>query len=147
MQDLKTLEQIKTESVGADRFRAVLLTIFASVALALSAIGLYGVISYSVVQRTREIGIRAALGANAAAIFALILRSGMTLTAIGLVLGMGGAFGLTRFLAAMLFGIGSNDPVTLAVVAVTLALIALLACYLPARRAMKVDPIVALRCE
>ena len=147
VQDLKTLEQIKTESVGADRFRAVLLTIFASVALALSAIGLYGVISYSVVQRTREIGIRAALGANAAAIFALILRSGMTLTAIGLVLGMGGAFGLTRFLASMLFGIGSNDPVTLAVVAVTLALIALLACYLPARRAMKVSPIVALRDE
>ncbi len=147
VEDLKTLEQIKTESVGADRFRALLLTIFAGVALALSAIGLYGVISYSVVQRTQEIGIRAALGADAANIFGLILRSGMTLTALGLILGIGGAFGLTRFLASMLFGIGSNDPVTLAVVAATLALIALLACYLPARRAMKVNPIVALRCE
>jgi putative ABC transport system permease protein len=147
VQDLKTLEQIKSESVGADRFYTILLTIFAGVALALSAIGLYGVISYSVVQRTREIGIRAALGASAADILGLILRSGMSLTAIGLVMGIAGAFGLTRFLSSMLFGIGSNDPVTLSVVAVALALIALLACYIPARRAMKVNPIVALRCD
>ena len=147
VEDLKTLEQIKSESVGADRFRAILLTIFAGVALALSAIGLYGVISYSVVQRTREIGIRAALGANATNIFSLILRSGMSLTAVGLFLGIAGAFGLTRFLSSMLFGIGSNDPLTLAAVAASLALIALLACYIPARRAMRVSPIVALRCD
>jgi putative ABC transport system permease protein len=147
VQDLETLEQIKSESVGADRFYTILLTIFAGVALALSAIGLYGVISYSVVRRTREIGIRAALGASAADILGLILRSGMSLTAIGLVMGIAGAFGLTRFLSSMLFGIGSNDPVTLSVVAVALALIALLACYIPARRAMKVNPIVALRCD
>jgi len=147
VEDLKTLEQIKSESVGADRFRALLLSIFAGVALALSAIGLYGVISYSVVQRTREIGIRAALGANATNILGLILRSGMSLTGIGLVLGIAGAFGLTRFLSSMLFGIGSNDPVTLSAVALALAFIALLACLIPARRAMKVSPIVALRCD
>lgn len=147
VQEVKTLEQIKAESVGADRFRSLLLSIFAGVALALSAIGLYGVIAYSVVQRTREIGIRAALGANAANIRGLILRSGMMLTALGLVLGAGGAFGLTRFLASMLFGVGKNDPVTLVVVATALALMALLACYLPARRATKVNPIVALRTE
>ena len=147
VQEVKTLEQIKAESVGADRFRSLLLSIFAGVALALSAIGLYGVIAYSVVQRTREIGIRAALVANAANIRGLILRSGMMLTALGLVLGAAGAFGLTRFLASMLFGIGKNDPVTLVVVATALALMALLACHLPARRATKVNPIVALRTE
>ena len=98
-------------------------------------------------QRTREIGIRAALGANATNIFSLILRSGMSLTAVGLILGIAGAFGLTRFLSSMLFGIGSNDPLTLAAVAASLALIALLACYIPARRAMRVSPIVALRCD
>jgi putative ABC transport system permease protein len=145
--DIKTLEQIKSESVGADRFRSILLSIFAGVALVLSGIGLYGVISYSVVQRTREIGIRAALGANATNILGLILRSGITLTAIGLVLGIAGAFGLTRFLASMLFGVGNYDPVTLSAVAAALALMALLACYIPARRAMKVNPIVALRYE
>jgi putative ABC transport system permease protein len=145
--DIKTLEQIKTESMLADRLRSVLLSIFAGVALALAGIGLYGVISYSVGQRTREIGIRAALGANAKDILGLILRSGMTLTAIGLVLGIAGAFGLTRFLSFMLFGIGNYDPVTLAAVAAALALMALLACYIPARRAMKVNPIVALRYE
>ena len=145
--DIKTLEQIKSESVGADRFRSILLSIFAGVALVLSGIGLYGVISYSVVQRTREIGIRGALGANAANILGLILRSGITLTVIGLVLGIAGAFGLTRFLSSMLYGVGNYDPVTLSAVATALSLMALLACYIPARRATKVNPIVALRTE
>jgi putative ABC transport system permease protein len=113
----------------------------------LSGIGLYGVISYSVVQRTREIGIRAALGASAKNILGLILRSGMKLTAIGLVLGIAGAFGLTRFLSSMLFGVGTYDPVTVSAVAAILALMALLACYIPARRATKANPLVALRAD
>jgi putative ABC transport system permease protein len=121
--------------------------IFASVALLLAAIGLYGVISYSVVQRTREIGIRAALGAHPGNIRALILKGAMTLTALGLVLGIGGALLLAQFLSSMLFNIGKYDPVTLVAVAVILSAVALLACLVPARRAMRVNPIVALRYE
>jgi putative ABC transport system permease protein len=145
--NMKTLAQIKVESVAGERFRSILMGIFASVALLLAAIGLYGVISYSVVQRTREIGIRAALGAHPGNIRALILRSAMTLTGIGLVLGIAGALGLAQFLSSMLFNIGKYDPATFAAVGVILAGVALLACLIPARRAMKVNPIVALRYE
>jgi putative ABC transport system permease protein len=145
--DMKTLEQIKHDSVASARFGSILMGIFASVALVLAAIGLYGVISYSVVQRTREIGIRAALGANPEDIRALVLRGGMTLTALGLAIGMAGAFGLSRFISSMLFNTGSYDPLTFSCVAGALAGIALLACLIPARRAMKVNPIVALRYE
>ena len=145
--NMKTLEQLKVESVAGERFRSILMGIFAAVALILAAIGLYGVISYSVVQRTREIGIRTALGANPGDIRALVLRGAMTLTAIGLVLGIAGALGLARFLSSMLFDTGQYDPVTLIGVAALLALVALLACLIPARRAMRVDPIVALRYE
>jgi putative ABC transport system permease protein len=145
--NMKTLEQLKAESVAGERFRSILMGVFAGVALLLAAIGLYGVISYSVVQRTREIGIRAALGANPGDIRALVLRGAMTLTALGLVLGVAGALGLARFLSSMLFDTGKYDPATLAGVAALLALVAVLACLVPARRAMRVNPIVALRYE
>ncbi len=144
---MKTLEQIKHESVGSDRFRTALMGIFACVALVLAAIGLYGVISYSVLQRTREIGIRSVLGASPRSILGLVLRGGLTLTATGLVLGMGAAFGLARFLSSMLFNVGKNDPATFCAVAGLLLGIALAACLLPARRAMRVNPITALRHE
>jgi putative ABC transport system permease protein len=144
---MKTLEQIKHESVGYDRFRTSLMGIFAGVALVLAAIGLYGVISYSVLQRTREIGIRSVLGASPASILGLVLRSGLMLTATGLVIGMGASFGLAQFLSSMLFNVGKYDPVTFSAVAALLLLIAAAACLLPARRAMRVDPMVALRYE
>ncbi len=144
---MKTLDQIKVESVAGERFQTILMGLFASIALILAAIGLYGVISYSVVQRTREIGIRAALGANPGNIMGLVVRSAMGLTGFGLLLGLGGALGLSQVLASMLFNIGKYDPETFGAVAALLALVTLAACLIPARRAMKVDPIVALRCE
>jgi len=147
LEDLKTLEQIKTESMASNRLRSVMLGVFAGIALLLSAIGIYGVISYSVVQRTHEIGIRAALGASSYGILGLILRSGMWMTGIGLVIGLGGALALTRLLASLLFGIGERDPITIAAVAAILGVVAMLACYIPARRATRVDPMVALRYE
>jgi putative ABC transport system permease protein len=121
--------------------------IFAAVALLLAAIGLYGVISYSVVQRTREIGIRTALGANPGNIRTLVLRSAMTLTALGLLIGVACALGLAQFLSSLLFNTEKYDPATLASVAALLALVSILACLAPARRAMRVNPIVALRYE
>jgi putative ABC transport system permease protein len=145
--DMKLLEQIKSESLASDRLRTVLIGVFAAVAMALSAIGIYGVISYSVAQRTQEIGIRSALGASSGAVRWLILRGGLRMTAMGLLLGLGGALALTRLLAALLFGIGARDPVTMAAVAGILAGVALVACYLPAHRATNVDPLVALRYE
>ena len=145
--EIKPLEQIKAESMATNKLRSTLLTVFASVALLLAAIGIYGVISYSVQQRTREIGIRAALGASRGDLLGLILRGGMLMAGIGLVIGVGGAFGLTRLLSNLLFGVGERDPMTIGAVASILTFVALLACYIPARRATKVDPIVALRYE
>ena len=133
--------------MATNRLRSLLLTVFASIAVLLAAIGIYGVISYSVEQRTREIGIRAALGASRSDLLRLILRSGMLMAGIGLVLGLGGAFGLTRLLANLLFGVGERDPMTIGAVACILTCVALLACYIPARRATKVDPVIALRYE
>jgi putative ABC transport system permease protein len=144
---MKTLDQVKEDSQQGDRFGSALMGIFAGIALLLAAVGLYGVISYSVTQRTREIGIRTALGAQPSAIRILILRSAMGLALLGLLIGAAGAVGLTRFLDSMLFGTGRYDLVTFGGVAAALALVALAACLLPARRAMKVSPIVALRCD
>jgi putative ABC transport system permease protein len=147
LNDIRTLEQIKTESMASNRLQSLLLSVFAGIAVLLSAIGIYGVISYSVAQRTHEIGIRAALGASTGHLLGLVLRNGMLMTGIGLVVGLGGALGLSRLLAALLFGVGARDPMTIAGVAGILASVALLACYIPARRATKVDPMVALRYE
>jgi len=145
--DIKTLERIKSESLGENRLRTVLLGAFAGLALLLAATGIYGVISYSVAQRTHEIGLRAALGASRWAQLGLIFRDGMTLTVIGMGIGVMGALGLTRLLASLLFGVSPHDPWTLALVGVILAAVAVAACLIPARRATKVDPMVALRYE
>ena len=145
--DVKTLDQIKAESMATNRLRSLLLTVFASIAVLLAAIGIYGVIAYSVEQRTHELGIRAALGASRGDLLRLVLRSGMLMAGLGLLLGFAGAFGLTRLLANLLFGVGERDPMTIGAVAALLSCVALLACYIPARRATKVDPMVALRYE
>ena len=145
--NMKTLDVIKAETLGDNRFRAMLLGSFAGVSLLLSAIGIYGVISYSVTQRTREIGIRAALGASRGDVLGLVLRDGMGLAVLGLLLGVGGTFGLTRLMQSLLFGIGDRDPATLVLVFVILGLVALVACLLPAQRATRVNPVVALRAE
>jgi len=131
----------------ANRIQSLLLGIFAGVALLLAAIGIYGVIAYAVTQRTHELGIRAALGASGLQLRGLVFRAGMKLAVIGLALGLAGALALGQLLASLLYGVGGRDPLTLAVVTVTLAAIAAAACFLPARRATKVNPIVALRYE
>ncbi len=144
---MKTLAAIHEETMVGDRIRATLLGAFAGVSLLLATLGIYGVISYSISQRTREIGVRTALGATRGDILRLVLGQGLKLALIGLLVGVIGAFGVTRVLASMLFGVGQQDPITLTTVAVALAGVAVVAALLPARRATKVDPLVALRCE
>jgi putative ABC transport system permease protein len=144
---MKTLETIKDESLGESRFRSRLLAIFAAASLFLAAIGIYGVLAYSVSQRTREIGIRSALGANRQSLLWLVMRHGLVLTGIGLLVGLVGAVGLSRLLASLFFGVLGSDTLTLAVVAMILGVVALLACLFPAQRAARVDPSIALRAE
>ena len=141
----RTMEQVIAETIARQDFNMVLLSIFAAVALALAAIGVYGLMAYSVEQRTQEIGIRMALGADRAKTMRLVLGEGLKLTAIGVIAGLALAFGAVRLLASLLFGVGSSDPSTFAGVAIVLTLVALAAAYLPARRATAVDPAVALR--
>ena len=143
--NFRTLEQIFSSSLDQRRFSLVVFGVFAVVALLLAVMGIYGVMTYAVSQRTSEIGIRVALGATAGDIQRLILGQGLRLIAPGVVVGLAGALALTRLLASLLFGVGASDPVTFAGVAGLLAAVALLACYLPARRATRVDPLVALR--
>jgi putative ABC transport system permease protein len=145
LDDVRTLEQIKSESLGENRLRTVLLGVFAGLALLLAAIGIYGVISYSVAQRTHEMAVRAALGASRWDQLRLVLKSGMSLTAIGMAIGVAGALALTRLLASLLFGVSPRDPWTLALAGAVLAAVAAAACYIPAQRATRVDPAVALR--
>jgi putative ABC transport system permease protein len=143
----RTMAQVSAESVSRRRFAMQLVGLFGILALLLAAVGIYGVIAYSVTQRTREIGIRVALGASRSEILRWVLKQGMVLTMAGVVIGLVGAFSLTRLLRSLLFGVGPTDIVTYGVLAIRLTIVALIACYFPARRATKVDPLVALRYE
>jgi putative ABC transport system permease protein len=145
MADVKTMDQLVTESLGEDRFGAVLFGGFACVALFLAAFGIYGVMSFAVAQRTHEIGLRMALGAGQGQVLGLILKEGMILGFIGLLIGFAGSYGIGRVMRGMWYGIGSIDPLAFSVVAAVLMLSALLASYIPARRATQVDPMAALR--
>ncbi|HEV7474607.1 MAG TPA: ABC transporter permease [Pyrinomonadaceae bacterium] len=142
-----TMTKLLSESVAQPRFNTLLIGLFAGLAFVLSAIGIYGVINYDVTQRTGEIGVRMALGAQAGDVLRLILKQGLMLIFGGLLAGIGGAFALTRFLSGLLFGVTPTDAATFVTVSIALTIVALLACYIPARRATKVDPLIALRSE
>ena len=144
---IRTMEQWIKISSAAPRYRTTLFALFAGLALMLSAVGIYGVMSYSVGQRTHEIGIRMALGAKQIDVLKLVIRQGMGLVALGVIIGLTGAFALTRIISTLLFGVSTKDPMTFISVAGILAVVALVACYIPAWRATRVDPLVALRYE
>jgi putative ABC transport system permease protein len=144
---ISTMDQLVQKSVGSRRVTLILLGAFSALALVLAGIGIYGVISYSVAQRTKEIGIRMALGAGHQDVIRMILLQGARIASAGLIIGMLAAFGLTRYLATLLFSVSPGDPSTFAMVALVLALMALLGCYIPARRTLRVDAMTALRYE
>jgi predicted permease len=145
--DVRTLDEIQARTMAQTAFATVMLTIAAAVALLLGVVGIYGVIAYAAAQRTREIGIRVALGARTGDVRRLVLRHGLRLAGAGIALGIGASLALTRVVAGLLFGVGAQDPATYAAVSVGLAAVALLAAWLPARRAAGVDPVVSLRAD
>ena len=145
--DVHTMEEVRVNSLALHSFSSVMLSVFAGVALLLAAIGIYGVMAFTVTQRTHEIGIRMALGARAGDVLKLMLKNGMSQALLGVVVGLVGAYALTRVLASLLFGVKPTDFVTFSIVTLGLLVVALLACYIPARRATRVDPLVALRYE
>jgi putative ABC transport system permease protein len=144
---IRTMQEIMNESTGLERIAAQLVAVFAAVALALAVIGTYGVMAYSVAQRTQEFGIRIALGASRADVLKLVLRQGLILTAAGIVLGLIATVSVTRLMTSVLFEVRPGDPLILGLAALILGSVAMLASYLPARRATKVDPMLALRYE
>src|SRR4030095_6748912 len=139
--------RLMARSVAPRRFNLLLLGMFALVGLALAAVGLYGVMSYTVMQRTREIGVRMAMGAQRVDVLRLVIGEGLKLAFIGALLGLGGALALTRLLKTLLFGVSATDPLTFIVIAGVLIIVAMLACWIPARRAASMDPLVSLRIE
>jgi ABC-type antimicrobial peptide transport system permease subunit len=144
---VRTMQEVYDKSMARTSFTLVMLGIAGAMALVLGLIGIYGVISYTVSQRQREIGIRLALGAQQANVLHMVLRQGTKMALVGVAIGMSAAFALTRLMSSLLFGVTAHDPMTFAAVAALLILVALLACYVPALRAMRVDPMVALRYE
>jgi len=147
LSDVATMDDLLARETAGQRFETAAVGLFAALALILAGVGIYGVISYLVSQRTHEIGIRMALGAQRANVLRMVIRDGMLMAGIGIAVGIGGALTLTRFLRSLLFEIRPTDPLTFTSVAILLTLVALLACYIPARRAMQVEPMVALRHE
>jgi ABC-type antimicrobial peptide transport system permease subunit len=143
----RPLQEIVANSIAKQRLAMILLSVFSALALVLSAIGIYGVISYLTGQRTHEIGIRVALGASRADVLRMVIGEGMTITLIGVGIGIAAALGLTRLISQLIYGVAAYDPITFVGVAVLLTGVALLACYIPARRAMRVDPMIALGYE
>jgi putative ABC transport system permease protein len=147
MAGIATMDQLLGDSISRSRFTMFLLGIFAAIALVLASVGIYGLVAYSVAQRTREFGVRIAFGAERRDVLLLVLSHGARLTLLGIGLGIVASLAVTRLLATLLYGMSATDPTTFAAVALLLALVALAACYLPARRATRVDPMVALRSE
>jgi putative ABC transport system permease protein len=145
--NVATMQQVLSNSISLRTFSMFLFGVFSALALILATIGIYGVISYSVAQRVHEIGIRMALGAAQRDVLKMVIRSGLILAMVGIGIGMGVSFGLTRLLSSLLFGVTPTDPLTFVIIVLMLAAVAILASYIPARRASKVDPMVALRYE
>jgi putative ABC transport system permease protein len=147
LSEIYSMEEIAARSIATQRFNMMLVGLFAALGIVLAAVGIYGVTSYTVAQRTKEIGLRIALGAQSHNVVRLVLRQGLGVTLLGTAIGLAGAYGLTRLIRSMLFGVSETDPLTFGLIAFVLILVALVACYLPARRATRVDPMVALRYE